>query len=112
MLKLTWRRAAAWRIRRHHLDGRAPAGSMLAVASRLCGLHAQVMSSAELTAWARVEDLDRRAVHRALPGEHSVVDTCAMLCTLHPLPGRELPPWPAGLDTSLPFPKHAAMLKA
>jgi hypothetical protein len=53
MLKLTWRRAAAWRVQRHHLDRRAPAGSMLAVASRLCGLHAQLMSSAELSVWAR-----------------------------------------------------------
>ncbi|MGO9261028.1 MAG: DNA glycosylase AlkZ-like family protein [Bryobacteraceae bacterium] len=44
---------------------------MLAVASRLCGLHAQLMSSAELTVWARVEDLDRRAVQRALGGPHA-----------------------------------------
>lgn len=46
MLRLTWPQAAAWRIWRHHLDERAPASSMLAVVSRLCGLHAQVMSSA------------------------------------------------------------------
>jgi hypothetical protein len=66
MLKLTWSQIAAWRVRRHYLDQRAPAGSMLAVASRLCGLHAQVLSSALLTLWARVEDLDRQAVQRAL----------------------------------------------
>jgi hypothetical protein len=59
MLKLTWPQSAAWRIRCHHLDQRARAGKMLAVASRLCGLHAQVMSSAELTVWVRVEHLDR-----------------------------------------------------
>jgi len=47
MLKLTWPRVAAWRVRRHHLEQRAPAGSMLEVARRLCGLHAQVLSSAE-----------------------------------------------------------------
>jgi hypothetical protein len=66
MIKLTWTRAAAWRSTRHHLDRRAPAGSLLSVATRICGLHAQVMSSAELAAWVRVEALDRRAVQQAL----------------------------------------------
>lgn len=97
MLKLSWRQAAAWRVRRHHLDQRAPAGSMLAVASRICGLHAQVMSSAELTLWARVEDLDRRAVQRALWEERTLVKTWAMRGTLHLLPSGELPLWHAAL---------------
>jgi hypothetical protein len=100
MLKLTWPRAAAWRIRRHHLDQRAPSGSMLAVAGRLCGLHAQVMSSAALTLWARVEDLDRRAVHRALWEDRTLVKTWAMRGTLHLLPADELPLWHAALATS------------
>ena len=100
MLKLTWARAAAWRVRRHHLDRRAPAGSLLPVASRLCGLHAQVMSSAELTAWARVEDLDRQAVQRALWQDRTLVKTWAMRGTLHLLPAAELPVWHAALGTS------------
>src|SRR5437660_2179530 len=99
MVKLTWPRAAAWRMRRHHLEHRAPAGSMLAVASRLCGLHAQVMSSAELTVWARVEDLDRRAVQRALWEDRTLVKTWAMRGTLHLLPDGELPLWHAALST-------------
>ena len=37
---------------------------MLAVASRLCGLHAQLMSSDELSLWARVEDLKLGTVRR------------------------------------------------
>jgi DNA glycosylase AlkZ-like len=82
-LKLSWTRAAAWRVRQHHLDRRAPAGSMVAVASRLCGLHAQIMSSAELMCWARVEDLDRGAVQRALWEERTLVKTWAMRGTLH-----------------------------
>jgi len=98
MLKLTWPRAAAWRVHRHHLDRRAPAGSMLAVASRLCGLHAQVMSSAELTVWARVEGLDRRAVQRALWEDRTLVKTWAMRGTLHLLPAAELPLWQAALS--------------
>jgi uncharacterized protein YcaQ len=111
MLKLTWPRAAAWRIRRHHLDRRAPAGSMLAVASRLCGLHAQVMSSAELTLWARVEDLDRSAVRRALWEDRTLVKTWAMRGTLHLLPARELPLWHAGLSTSRRYLREALWKK-
>lgn len=97
MRKLSWARAAAWRSARHHLDRRAPAGSMLAVASRLCGLHAQVMASAELTVWARVEDMTREEVQRALWDERSLVKTWAMRGTLHLLPSEELPLWHAAL---------------
>ena len=100
MLRLTWAQAASWRIRRHHLVQRAPAGSMLAVASRLCGVHAQLMSSAELTLWARVEALDRRAVQRALWEDRTLVKTWAMRGTLHLLPADELPLWHAALGTS------------
>src|SRR5438445_11588613 len=107
MLRLTWPQAAAWRIRRHHLDRRAPAGSLLAVASRLCGLHAQVMSSAELTLWARVEDLDRREVQRALWEDRTLVKTWAMRGTLHLLPANELPLWHAALSTSRRYLKAA-----
>jgi hypothetical protein len=111
MLKLTWPQVAAWRIRRHHLDQRAPAGSMLAVVSRLCGLHAQVMSSAELTLWARVEDLDRRTVQRALWEDRTLVKTWAMRGTLHLLPADELPLWHAALSTSRRYLKPALWQK-
>ena len=94
---LTWRKVAAWRVARQHLDRRAPAGGALAVASRLCGLHAQVMSSAELTLWARVEDLDRGTVERALWKQRSLVKMWAMRGTLHLLPAAELALWHAGL---------------
>ena len=99
MLKLTWSRAAAWRIRRHHLDRRAPAGSLLAVTHRLCGLHAQVLSSPELTALARIEDLERGAVRRALWEDRTLVKTWAMRGTLHLLPADELSLWHAALGT-------------
>jgi hypothetical protein len=111
MLKLTWQRAAAWRVRRHSLDQRASAGSMLAVASRLCGLHAQVMSSAELTAWARIEDLDRHAVQRALWDDRTLVKTWAMRGTLHLLPSNELPLWHAALRVSPWYLRPAAWQK-
>jgi hypothetical protein len=111
MLKLSWARAAAWRVRRHYLDQRAPASSLLAVASRLCGLHAQVMSSALLTLWARIEGLDRRAVQRALWEDRTLVKTWAMRGTLHLLPATELPLWHAGLSNSPRYLKPALWQK-
>lgn len=100
MLKLTWPQAAAWRARRQYLYERAPAGGMLAVASRLCGLHAQVLSSAELSLWARVEGLERGSVRRALWEKRTLLKTWAMRGTLHLLPAREMPFWRAALSTS------------
>jgi hypothetical protein len=107
MLKLSWSQVAAWRSRRHHLDRRMPAGSMLQVANRLCGLHAQVLSSALLTLWARVEELDRGAVQRALWQDRSLVKTWAMRGTLHLLPASELPLWHTALSTSDRYRKPA-----
>ena len=100
MLKLTWRQAASWRLTRHHLYKRAPGKDMLAVASRLCGLHAQVMSCAELTLWARVNGLRRGAVSDALWRDRTLVKTWAMRGTLHLLPSSELPLWHGALRTS------------
>src|SRR5271166_1911008 len=111
MQKLTWPQAAAWRMHRQHLDRRAPSGSLLAVTSRLCGLHAQLMSSAELTAWARVEGLDREAVQQALWQDRTLVKTWAMRGTLHLLPSAELPLWHAALSTSPRYLKPALWQK-
>ena len=57
MPKLSWQQAAAWRVHRHHLVQPKPRSRMLAVVRSLCGLQAQLMSSAELTLWARLENL-------------------------------------------------------
>ena len=56
--RLRWGQVIAWRAARHHLDERAPAKAMLEVVAGIAGLHAQVLSSAELTLAARVEDLE------------------------------------------------------
>jgi hypothetical protein len=73
---------------------------MLAIAGRLCGLHAQVMSAAELAVWARVERLERGAVPRAVWEERTLIKTWAMRGTLHLLPAVELPLWHGALATS------------
>jgi hypothetical protein len=97
-VRLTWRQVMAWRPRRHHLDRRAPPEAMLDVVAELGGLHAQLMSSAELTLWARVEALEQDAVRRALWDERSLVKTWAMRGTLHLLPSAEYPLWQAALS--------------
>ena len=53
--RVTWRQVIAWRLERHGLTRRAQPAQRLRVAAQLCGLHAQLMSSAELSLWARVE---------------------------------------------------------
>jgi hypothetical protein len=97
--RLGWAQVAAWRAARHQLDERAPAGAMLEVAAGIAGVHAQVLSSAELTLWARVEGLAPDAVRRALWSERSLVKTWAMRGTLHLLPAAEFPLWQAALST-------------
>ena len=96
---LTWAQVGAWRMGRHHLAERAPRPDLLDVVSDLCGLHAQLMSSAELTAWARVADLEPDAVAHALGDERTLVKSWAMRGTLHLLPASEYGLWLGGLST-------------
>jgi hypothetical protein len=84
---------------RHHLVERAPASDALRVVAEICGLHAQVMSSAELSLWARVEGLDRGAVQEALWERRTLVKLWAMRGTLHLLPTAELGTWLSAFGT-------------
>src|SRR3954466_4440066 len=84
--RLDWPQALAWRTARHFLDKRVPHDRFLEVASTLCGLHAQLTSSAELTLWARVEGLQPDTVSNALWQDRCLVKTWAMRGTLHFLP--------------------------
>ncbi len=90
-MKVTWRQIVRWRLRRQLLV--EPAADALAVARRVCGLHAQVASSTELIAGIRSAappDLDT-----ALWRDRSLVRTWAMRGTLHLLPADELDVWVA-----------------
>ena len=97
--KLTWAQAAAWRAARHHLPERRPAADAIGVVERIAGLHAQVMSSAELSLHARVDGLESDAVQRMLWEGRSLYKTWAMRGTLHLLPARERGLWQAALST-------------
>ncbi|HEY3015335.1 MAG TPA: winged helix DNA-binding domain-containing protein [Nocardioides sp.] len=96
---LTWRQAMAWRVRRQHLDDRAPRAATLDVVTVLGGLHAQLFSSAELSLWNRVDGLAAGDVDRAAWQQRALVKTWAMRGTLHLLPTSEYPLVQAALNT-------------
>src|SRR5918997_1714244 len=106
-IELTWRQALTWRMRRHYLIDRAAPAEMLDVTAQIGGLHAQVMSSAELTLHARVEGLERDAVASALWEERTLVKLWAMRGTLPPLPAAELDTWLGALGTYDHYLKNA-----
>ena len=82
-------------MRVQHLHARAPREAALQVTREIAALHAQLASSAELTLWARVSDLEPGAVDRALWETRSLVKTWAMRGTLHLLAADELGLWVA-----------------
>lgn len=84
---MRWESVLAWRVERQHLATRAT--DPLAVVSDICGLHAQVLSSARLALDARLTapaDLDDLLWRR-----RALVKTWAMRGTLHLLRADELP---------------------
>jgi winged helix DNA-binding protein len=99
-LRLTWPQVAAWRAARHHLMARVPRRRRLGVVSELCGLHAQVTSSADLTVWARVEGWGSADLDRALWKDRTLVKLWLMRGTLHLVPSSEHALWTAALRTS------------
>ena len=90
-MKLTWPAVTAWRLERHYLSKPAPTARWLDVVTAIGGLHAQLMSAAELSLAIRVEGLDRAHVARALWKTRTLVKAWAMRGTLHLLAARDFP---------------------
>jgi hypothetical protein len=84
---VTWDQALAWRMRRHYLD---PIGDrpVPAVVRRLCGVQAQVASTAELCVRVRRTKSKAGDVARALK-DGRIIKTWAMRGTLHLLTPEE-----------------------
>lgn len=89
MTKLSWDQVLAFRVERQFLTERAPAGSLFEVASALCGVRAQLPSTAELTLLARVEGLEQGEVTQALEEDRTLVKTW-IRNTLHVVPADDL----------------------
>src|SRR5918996_159753 len=97
MERLTWDQVRSWRLSRQHLDRRLPKRALLDVIRDVCGIHAQVQSSAELQAWARVSGVTPEEVRAALWEERTLVRTWAMRGTIHVLTAEDLPLYVAAL---------------
>jgi uncharacterized protein YcaQ len=89
---------AAFRLARHRLDARAARGSAAIVAGAICGLHAQVLSSADFSLWARVRGHRAGDLARLLWDERVLVKTWLMRGTLHLVPADDLPLYAAAID--------------
>ena len=99
MESLTWDQVRAWRVERQYLAARAPRRRVLNVIAEVCGVHAQVSSSAELQLWARVEGITPEHVRQALWETRTLARTWCMRGTLHLLTARDLPLFVAALRT-------------
>jgi winged helix DNA-binding protein len=92
---VTWDEIRAGRIARSHLVARAPAGRMVEVVRDVCGIHAQVMGSAELQLAARVEGITQADVRDALWERRELAKSWTLRGTLHIHPSDELSLWTA-----------------
>ena len=95
MTELSWEQVRAFRLNRS-LDG---SGGLVETARRLGGVHAQVMSCAELALAARVDGVRAEDVRAALWERRELVKTWAMRGTLHLLPADDLALWAGALRT-------------
>ncbi|MFF2845289.1 winged helix DNA-binding domain-containing protein [Streptomyces sp. NPDC058001] len=95
---ITWARAGARRAERQFLRTRAAEGTPVAdVARAMLGVHAQVLSAAEISLGVRMAGVTRRTVRDALWTDGTLVKTFGPRGTLHLLPTAELPFWSAAL---------------
>lgn len=86
-MKVSWDQAHAWRLRRQFVDPRGNADAVHII-SRLCGVQAQVASSAELAVRIRQDKPEAAAVERGI-ADRALVKTWAMRGTLHLLRSSE-----------------------
>jgi winged helix DNA-binding protein len=89
-VELTWPQVHAFRLQRHHLDGRAPKKDLAAVVGDIGGAQAQVMSAAELQIAVRAR-CTVADVRDALWKDRSLVKTWLMRGTLHLARSDDLP---------------------
>src|SRR5215203_4340481 len=82
-MRATWAQVLAFRLTRQHVLARATRRRLTDVVGRMVGLHAQVMSSAELQAAARIDGLRAADVREALWERRTLVKVWAFRQTLH-----------------------------
>jgi Winged helix DNA-binding domain len=98
--RVTWGQVCARRLRRHGLVDPVPA--LTDAARAVCGMHAQVMSAAEVALGIRTRGTTRRDVREALWTRRELVKTYGPRGTVHLVPAADLAAWCAAL-TTLPW---------
>jgi Winged helix DNA-binding domain len=88
-IRVTHAQVAAFRLARQHLDTRAPTGMLLSVARDMAGAQAQVLSAAQISLWARVDNLAVDDVEAAVR-DRMLVRAWCMRHTLHLVPANDL----------------------
>ena len=99
MTGFTWDQVRRWRVARQRLDRRVPRRRLLEVVRDVCGVHAQVQSSAELQVWARVNGVTADDLRAALWKERTLIRSWAMRGTLHLFTAEDWPVYAAALGT-------------
>ena len=95
--ELTWPQVHAFRLKRHHLDHRAPRKELARVVGEIGGAQAQLMSAAELQIAVRV-DCTVADVRKALWTDRTLVKTWLMRGTLHLTRADDLPTYCAAMS--------------
>jgi uncharacterized protein YcaQ len=80
--------ASAFRMAAHHFADEAPA-ALTDICADVCGVQAQVMSSAFMALWARNHSLSRHEIYSALWEKRTLVKTSLMRQTLHVIPSAD-----------------------
>jgi winged helix DNA-binding protein len=93
----TWSQVWARRLARHHLLVPAPASAIADVVGDVCGIHAQVLTAAELSLGLRVKGATRETVQAELWERRSLVKTHGPRTTIHLLPAAQAPMWLAAV---------------
>jgi len=88
----TWPQVISWRLRRHVLARADSQLDEVELARRISGLHAQLASAAELSAWARTRKITGDRLRDAVD-QGRLVKVWAIRGTLHLLPADDWPMW-------------------
>ena len=113
MRAVTWEQANARRLAHHGLATPFAVGTPVAeVAAAMSGVHAQILSAAEMSVCLRIEGATRTDVRRALGADRTLVKTLGPRGTVHLLPAADLGRWMAALGAvphRSPFPDGVRM---
>jgi Winged helix DNA-binding domain len=100
MRSLTWQEVWGRRLARHALLAPAPTDYLVEVARTVCGIHAQMLSAAELSIGIRVLYVTQREVLAQLWQRRGLVKTYGPRGTIHLFPADEVSLWSAALQAN------------